>query len=138
MTTKPSKKVLLAAIEGFESQKKKIDTQIAELRQVLNGSGTGAVSTPGRPIRKRRRFSAAARRRMKEAQQRRWAAVRKETERSAPASTETPKRKRRLSAAGRKAIIAATKRRWALKRAEAGKKRLTPSKKAAVRKAKAA
>jgi len=138
MTTKQSHEVLLAAIEGFESQKKKIDTQIAELRQVLNGGSTEAVSTPELAKRKRRRFSAAARRRMKEAQQRRWAAVRGEREPSAPASIEAPRRKRRLSAAGRKAIIAATKRRWALKRAEGAKKPPATSKKAVVKKAKAA
>jgi hypothetical protein len=138
MTTKLSNEVLLAAIEGFESQKKKIDTRIAELRQVLNGGSAGAVSTPELPIRKRRRFSAAARRRMKKAQQRRWAAVRGQTVPSASARTEAPKRKRRLSAAGRQAIIAATKRSWALKRAEGAENRPAASKKAAVRKAKAA
>lgn len=137
MTTKLSHEAILAAIEGFESQRKKIDTQIAELRQVLNGGRPEAVITPGLPMRKRRKFSASARRRMKEAQQRRWAAVRGEMEPSA-ASTEAPRRKRRLSAAGRQAIIAATKRRWALKRAEGTKKQPAASKKAPVRKARAA
>jgi len=138
MTTKLSPEVLLAAIEGFESQKKRINAQIAELHQVRNGGRTEAVIKPDLPMRKRRKFSAATRRRMKEAQQRRWAAVRGGTEPSAPASTEGPRRKRRLSAAGWQAIIAATKRRWALKRGEGAKKQLAASKKAAVRKVKAA
>jgi hypothetical protein len=125
---KLSHEALLAAIEGLESQKKKIDTQIAELRQGLNGGRTEAGITP------RRRFSAAARRRMKAAQQRPWADVRGEKEPLAPASTEAPRRKRRLSAAGRKAIIAATKRRWARQRAEGAKGQPAASKKAASRK----
>jgi hypothetical protein len=117
MPTKLSHEVLLAAIEGFQLQKSQIDTQITELRQMLNGNRTEPVAKPEVPTRKRRKFSAATRCRMKEAQQRRWAAVRGETAPSSPATTKSPKRKRRLSAAGRKAIIAATKKRWALKRA---------------------
>jgi hypothetical protein len=116
MPTKLSHEVLLAAIEGFEFQKTKIDSQIAELRQMLSGHPVSAAGSE-MPIRKRRKFSATARRRMREAQQRRWAAVRGETAPLAPADTKSPVRKQHLSAAGRKAIIAATKRRWALKRA---------------------
>jgi sRNA-binding protein len=118
MPTKLSNEVILAAIEGFQSQKNQIDSQIAGLRQLLNGNRTGSVAETT-PVHKRKKFSAAARRRMREAQQRRWAAVRgEETKPSAPA-TKSPKPKRRLSAAGRAAIIAATKKRWALKRAGA-------------------
>jgi DNA-binding protein HU-beta len=90
---------------------------------------------------------------MREAQQRRWAKIRGESE---PAPAKIPaKPKRKLSAAGRKAIIAAAKKRWALKRAEVAKaspkkiakkvavkkagpakaKRSAPVKKAAVKKA---
>jgi hypothetical protein len=71
--------IITAAITGFEAQKTRIDTQIAELRALLpGGSPQPAVSetTEAAPQRKRRKFSAAARRRMKEAQQRRWAKVR--------------------------------------------------------------
>lgn len=121
MPTKLTNEIILAAIDGFESQKKQIDSQITELRQMLNGGRTESVAEPEMPLRKRKKFSAAARHRMREAQQRRWAAVRGETKPSAPATTKSPARKRRLSAAGRKAIIAATKRRWALKRAETAK-----------------
>jgi hypothetical protein len=122
MSAKLSNEIILAAIEGFESQKKNIDTQIAELRQLQNGNRAESAATPQVRTRKRRKFSAAARRRMREAQQRRWAAVRGETSPTEPATTKAPARKRRLSAAGRKAIIAATKKRWALKRAGAAKK----------------
>ena len=122
MPAKLSNEVLLAAIEGFESQKRQIDTRIADLRQMLNGRGTESVGEKETPTRKRRKFSVAARRPMREAQQRRWAAVRGETEPSKLAAAKVPARKRRLSAAGRKAIIAATKKRWALKRAEKAKK----------------
>jgi hypothetical protein len=121
MPTKLSNEVILAAIEGFQSQKKQIDTQIAELRQLLNGNRTASVAEPATPVRKRKKFSAASRRKMREAQQRRWAAIRGEkTKPSAPA-TKSPKPKRRLSAAGRAAIIAGAKKRWALKRAGAAK-----------------
>jgi hypothetical protein len=121
MPTKLSNEVILAAIEGFQSQKMQIDSQISELRQMLNGKRAESVAEPVTPIRKRRKFSAASRRKMREAQQRRWAAVRGETAASKPATTRSPKPKRHLSAAGRAAIIAATKKRWALKRAGAAK-----------------
>jgi hypothetical protein len=118
---KLSNDVLLAAIEGFQSQKKHIDTQIAELRRLQNGNRAESAAAPQVRTNKRRKFSAAARRRMREAQQRRWAAVKGETKPSKPA-TKSPARKRRISAAGRKAIIAAAKKRWAIKRAGALKK----------------
>jgi hypothetical protein len=121
MPTKLSKEVILAAIEGFQSQREQIDSQIAELRQMLNGHRTGSVADMATPVRKRRKFSAASRRKMREAQQRRWAAIRGEKTKPSAPSTKSPKLKRRLSAAGRAAIIAATKKRWALKRAVAAK-----------------
>jgi hypothetical protein len=83
MPTKLSNEVMLAAIDGLESQKKRIDDKIAGLRAMLNGDST----TTAAPVRKRRKVSAAARRRMKEAQQRRWAAVRGEAGEPAVANT---------------------------------------------------
>jgi hypothetical protein len=77
MPTKLSHEVLLAAIEGFQSQKTHIDARIAELRQLQNGNRAESIARPAAPTRKRRKFSAATRRRMREAQQRRWAAVKK-------------------------------------------------------------
>ena len=74
---------------------------------------------------------------MKEAQQRRWAKIRGESEAPSPAVMPEPqKAKRKLSAAGRRAIVAATKRRWALKRAEdATKAKPTAKKKITAQKA---
>ncbi|HEX3876749.1 MAG TPA: hypothetical protein VHW24_07180 [Bryobacteraceae bacterium] len=107
-----------AAINGFENQKERIDTQIAELRAMLTGGSTSVASRgPGRPTGgAKRKFSPEALQRMREAQQRRWAKARGE---AAPAANKSakPKAKRRLSPAGRKAIIDALKKRWAAKRA---------------------
>src|SRR5215470_13852806 len=128
--------IITAAIEGFESQKRRIDDQIAELRAMLPGGSAETAATPEAPTRKRRKFSAATRRRMKQAQQRRWQRVRGESEPTAPAATPEPsKPKRRISEEGMKRIIAATKKRWALKRAEAAKAQPTARKKTAVKKA---
>ena len=120
MPPKLTPEIITAAIDGYEAQKNRIDTQIAELRAMLPGSSAETTATPEAPARKRRKFSAGALRRMREAQQRRWAKVRGESEAPAPAKLEAaPKAKRKLSAAGRAAIIAATKRMWAAKRAAA-------------------
>lgn len=121
MSTKLSPEVIAAAIDGFESQKRRIDTQIRELRVMLNGKHP-ASAAPESAKRKRRKISAAGRKRMAAAQRRRWATTKHQPAPSLQAvMAEAPKRKRRLSAAGRKRIIEATKRRWALKRAEAAK-----------------
>jgi hypothetical protein len=115
--------IILAAIQGFESQKTNIDQQIAELRAMLSGGPTDTSTTvakqqdavPG----KRKRFSAAARRRMAEAQKARWAKLKDQSESASPepATTQPVKAKRKLSAAGRKAISEATKTRWARQKA---------------------
>src|SRR6266566_4363432 len=97
--------ILTAAIDGFEAQKKRLDAQIGELRAMLSGNSTGPAASSESPAPKRRKFSAATRRRMKEAQQKRWAAIKGE---GAPAPS---KPKRQISEAGLKRIIAATKRR---------------------------
>ena len=123
--------ILEAALAGLETQKRRIDAQIAEVRAMLFSHPGQSATTPEAAPRQRRKFSAATRRRMKEAQRRRWAKIRGEAE---PATPEAPKPKRRLSAAGRKAIVAAAKKRWALKRAEAAPKKIA-RKKAAVEKA---
>ena len=121
MPTKLSPEVIVAAIEGFESQKKRIDAQIGELRGMLNGHHS-ASAAPELEKPKRRKISATGRRRIAAAQRQRWAATKRQAAPSSQTVTpEAPKRKRRLSAAGRKRIIEATKRRWALKRAEAAR-----------------
>src|ERR1035437_5193944 len=96
--------IIAAAILGFEEQKRHIDSKIAELRAMLSGGPGETAATPEASNRKPRKFSAAWRRVMREAQQRRWARIRGESEPSTPATPEAPKPKRKLSAAGRKAI----------------------------------
>ena len=130
---KLSPEIITAAILGFEEQKRNIDSKITELRAMLPGGPGETASTPEVPTPKRRKFSAAARRRMKEAQQRRWAKIKGESEPAAPAKPVAPKPKRKLSAAGRKAIQDALRRRWAQKRADAAEK--TARKKGAAKKA---
>ena len=122
--------IAAAAIEGFESQKKRIDAQIGELRAMLSGGRTDGTATSEAPTRKRK-VSAAARRRMAEGQKKRWAAIKAETRGPEAARPEPAKPKRKISAAGRRAISKATKRRWALKRAEAAKAQPAGAKKAA-------
>jgi hypothetical protein len=105
-------KIIAAAIEGFEGQKKRLDAQIAELKEMLKGRRTeSAAAAPLK--RKRRRIRAAG----AEAPRKSWATTKQHPSLEL-VTLEAPKRKRRLSAAGRKRIIEATKRRWALKRAE--------------------
>jgi DNA-binding protein HU-beta len=132
-TPKLTAEIVNAAILGFESQKTRIDDQIAELRSMLDGSSAEPVTTTEAPTGKRRKFSAAARKRMKEAQQLRWAKIRGESESSTPVTPEAAKPKRKMSAAGRKAISEATKKRWAA--FYAAKAKPVVAKKAAAKKA---
>src|ERR1035441_4541072 len=100
MPTKLTNEIITAAIEGFESQKRRIDDQIGELRAMLAGGPGEPTATPQAPTRKRKKLSAGTRRRMKEGQQRRWANIRGESEPSAPSAPEPPKAKRRISEEG--------------------------------------
>jgi hypothetical protein len=100
--------IIDAAIEGFESQKRRIDEQIAELRALRNGD---TAETP-----KKKGMSAAGRKAMAEAQRKRWARAKTE----APKAKRV-KKKRVLSSAGKAAIVAALKKRWAAKKLEAKK-----------------
>jgi hypothetical protein len=109
MPTKLRTEILNAAIEGFEEQKKRLNAQIAELRQLLNPVSTNGVAPEQTPA--KRKMSAAARARIGAAQRKRWAESRKQSGTASP--TTRARKKRRMSAAGRKAIIEATKRRWA-------------------------
>ena len=123
--------ILTAAVLGFEEQKRRIDEQIAEIRQMLDGGRTAPAATPEPTKSKRRKMSAAARKHMGDAQRKRWAESKKQSE---PATQAAPKLKRKLSRAGRAAIIAATKRRWTLKRAQATMTKPAVSKKTARKK----
>src|SRR5664280_2433514 len=112
-THKLTAEILNAAIVGFEQQKLRIDAQIAELRQMLTGTPTATAAAPGGPKGKRRKMSAAVRKRMGDAQRKRWAESKKESEPSSLVAPEAPKPKRKLSAAGKRAIADDTKKRWA-------------------------
>ncbi len=46
-TPKLNAEIIAAAIEGFESQKRRIDTQIGELRAMLSGGRTEGTSHTG-------------------------------------------------------------------------------------------
>jgi hypothetical protein len=132
-TPKLNAEIIAAAIDGFESQKRRIDSQIGELRAMLSGGRTERTATPEVSTRKRK-VSAAARRRMAEGQRKRWAAIKAESKKpESPARPEPAKAKRKMSAAGRRAISEATKRRWALKRADSAKAKPAGAKKAAQR-----
>jgi hypothetical protein len=121
MPTRLTDEIIIAAIRGFEEQKRHIDGQIAELRATLSGV-PAETSTAPEAFARKRKVSAAARRRMALGQQARWARIRGEAEsKPALAEAETAKPKRRLSAAGRANIVAALKRRWAAKKASAKK-----------------
>jgi hypothetical protein len=136
-THKLTAEILNAAILGFEEQKRRIDTQIVELRQMLTGTPTETAALSEAPKGKRRKMSAAARKRMGDAQRKRWAESKKESEPPSPVTPDAPKAKRNFSAAGKKAIADATKRHWARVRAEAAttaKAQQAPAAKKAVAK----
>jgi hypothetical protein len=131
MSNNLNPQIITAAIEGFESQKKRLDAQIRELRTMLNGGRTDSAAAEP-PKRKRRRTSAAKAKQIAAAQQMRPAATKQQSAASLQVVTpKAPKRKWRLSAAGRSRIIEATKRRWALKRAELEKAHRASAKKGA-------
>jgi hypothetical protein len=133
-TPKLNAEIIAAAIEGFESQKRRIDTQIGELRAMLSGGRTEVTATPEASTQKRK-VSAAARRRMAEGQRKRWAAIKAGSKKpESAARPEPPKPKRKMSAAGRRAISEASKRRWALKRGETANAQPAGAKKAATQK----
>jgi hypothetical protein len=118
-TSKLTSTIIEAAIGGFEAQKQRIDTQIAELRAMLNGVPMASdEEAPAKPT--RRKFSAAARKRMREAQQLRWARIRGESAKpAAKSASKAAKPKGGITAAGRKALSVAMKKRWAAKKAAA-------------------
>ena len=69
----------LAALDGLEAQKKRIEGQIGQVQALLGrrGGRARAAVNANPPARKRRQLSAAARRRIAAAQKRRWAEYRK-------------------------------------------------------------
>jgi hypothetical protein len=135
-TQKLTAETIAAAIDGYEFQKSRIQTRIAELRAMLSG-GQAPPATLEPKKRKRRKMSAAGRKAIAEAQRKRWAMSRRETMPSG--IPEPPKPKRRISKAGMARIIAATKERWARVRAAKAQQEkaagTSARKKAAVKKA---
>src|SRR5215217_6207320 len=109
MSQKLTPEIITAAIAGFEAQKLSIDSQIAELRSLLDGHSTGPAAAPPETGNGKRKFSAASRRKMAAAQKARWAGIKKDSE--LPETESAKPKRRKMSAAGRKAISEATKKR---------------------------
>jgi hypothetical protein len=133
-TQKLTNEIIAAAIEGFEAQKKRIDGQIADLRSILIGGATEAAAAPEDAPRKRGKFSDATRLKMKEAQQRRWARIKGESEPATPVVAPN-KPKRQMSEAGRQAIAEASRKRWAAQKANKETPERSTTKKATRKKA---
>jgi hypothetical protein len=111
MPPKLTPEIVTAAIEGFEAQKKRLDDQIAELRQMLNpGPATEAPAAP--PVKRKRRLSAAGRKAIGDAARRRWAAI--NAAQAEPASTPAKAAPQRASSKA-SAKRAATRKRAATK-----------------------
>src|ERR1017187_10152124 len=104
MPTKLTAEIINAAIVGFEQQKLRIDTQIAELRAaMLSGGATHPTAGKPEPTKgKRRKMSSAERKRIGDADRKPRTVSKDDTE--SPSKTATAKPKRKMSAAGKKAI----------------------------------
>ena len=90
----PNAEILEAALQGLETQKQKIDEQIAQVRSLMgrrvgrppkqSGGGGGgaakAAASSSGSTRKKRVLSPEARKRIAAAQKKRWAAFRKTQE----------------------------------------------------------
>ena len=138
MPAKLTPLIIYAAISGFETQKRQIDEQIAELRGMLDGASSETVLTTSRLDGRKRVLSAAARARIGDAQRKRWAATKRQSEPAEPTAAQSPRKKRKMSAAGRRAIAEGTRKRWAAVRAakaQAEKPATKITRKPAVKKA---
>jgi hypothetical protein len=111
MPQKLTQPIIEAAIKGYLAQKAEIDSQIAELKSMLDGGSKETAAMPSETGKPRKKFSAATRRKMAAAQRARYSKLRQGSEPTEAATTKPKKRK--MSAAGRKAISIATKKRWA-------------------------
>ena len=74
-----------AALEGLELQKKRIDDQISQVREMLAGktkpaASAAATTAPASEKPKKRKLSKAAKARISAAQKKRWAAFREKEE----------------------------------------------------------
>jgi len=85
--------ILHAALAGLETQKQKIEHQIAQVHAIVRGIGVGlkTIAEGAAPVAKRvvgskprkRTMSAEGRKRIAAAQKKRWAAVRKAAKKKA-------------------------------------------------------
>ena len=112
-----NRRILEAAIVGFQQQKHHIDEMISELRSQLDGTPaeTGNKKNATGPAKTKRMLSPAARRRIAAAQKARWAAY--HAGQGAPAEKAAPKRK--LSPAARAKLAANLAKARAAKAAKA-------------------
>ncbi len=85
--------IVEAAVSGLETQRNKLDEQIAQVRALLRRGSPGRPRHANEsefeqePQRHRRKMSAAARKRIAAAQKKRWAAVRAQNSKEKSAST---------------------------------------------------
>jgi hypothetical protein len=92
MPAAPTKEILEAALQGLESQRQRLDSQIAQVRammgnrpgrpskQSISNDGVKPATATKKATRKRRVLSPEARKRIAVAQKKRWAAFRKTQE----------------------------------------------------------
>ena len=74
MPQKLSQEIITAAIAGFEAQKERLNSKIAELHNMLQHRDGHAAAEA---LQRKRKVSAASRRRMALAQKKRWAAIKR-------------------------------------------------------------
>jgi len=120
--------LLQAALDGLESQRQRVEDQIAEIRTRLGRRGPGRpkkVAATTSPT-KRHPISASGRKRIAAAQRKRWAEAKEAQKPEQPKEAAKPAgKKRTVSAATRKRMAAGQRKRWAKKgkaRKKAGKK----------------
>ncbi|HEY2842576.1 MAG TPA: hypothetical protein VGJ09_02960 [Bryobacteraceae bacterium] len=108
--TKPANAELLAAaLAGYQYQYEVLGERMAEVRQLLGGRGVAPAAAGGESP--KRMVSETTRHRMAQAQQRRWAGLKKKP-------YGPPAKKRKMSAEGKARIAEATRKRWAEYRAQ--------------------
>jgi hypothetical protein len=76
MPSKLSKEILVAAFEGFQAQKSRLDAKIAELQMMLSSASPKTPVAEETSARQKTRLSAVGKSAIAEANRRRWAALR--------------------------------------------------------------
>ncbi len=124
------------ALIGLEQRRNEIDSKIAEIRQLLGGTGSAPKATApaspatGKRAGKRRTMSPEARERIAQAQRARWANAKGTAKKSATKTTAEAKgpakakaaaktkgaKKRTMSPEARERIAEAQRKRWAASR----------------------